>query len=80
MNANLRPEALRRYDFETLIAYEHAKKYLKELANQAAQIRKTTDAGRKTETIENKKSQLGTLTEHVKLIHTFIAKVESAAS
>jgi len=80
MNAKLRPEALRRYDFETLLAYEHAKKYLKELANQAAQIGKTTDTGRETETIKNKKSQFGTLTEHVKLLHTFVKKVESTSS
>jgi len=80
MNAELRPEELRRYHFETLLLYEHAKKYLKDLANQAAEIGKTIDTGCETENIENKKSQCGSLTEHIKMLHNFIAKVESTAS
>ena len=80
MNAELRPEELRRYHFETLLLYEHAKKYLKDLANQAAEIGKTIDTGCETENIENKKSQCGTLTEHIKMLHNFITKVESTAS
>lgn len=80
MNAELRPEELRRYHFETLLLYEHAKKYLKDLANQAAEIGKTIDTGCETENIENKKSQCGSLTEHIKMLHNFITKVESTAS
>lgn len=80
MNAELRPEEFRRYDFETLLFYEHAKKYLKDLANQTAEIGKTIDIGCETENIENKKSQCGTLTEHIKMLHNFITKVESTAS
>ncbi len=80
MNAELRPEELRRYHFETLLLCEHAKKYLKDLANQAAEIGKTIDTGFETENIENKKSQCGSLTEHIKMLHNFITKVESTAS
>jgi hypothetical protein len=80
MNAELRPEELRRYHFETLLLYEHAKKYLKDIANQAAEIGKTIDTGCETENIENKKSQCGSLTEHIKMLHNFITKVESTAS
>ena len=80
MNAELRPEKLRRYDFETLLLYEHAKKVLKDLANQAAEIGKAIDTGCETENIENKKSQCGALTEHIKMLHNFITKVESTAS
>jgi hypothetical protein len=80
MNAKLRPEELRRYHFETLLLYEHAKKYLKDIANQAAEIGKTIDTGCETENIENKKSQCGSLTEHIKMLHNFITKVESTAS
>jgi hypothetical protein len=80
MNAELRPEELKRYDFETLLVYEHAKKYLKELGNQEAQIGKTINTDCETENIENKKSPFSTLTERVTLLHNFIAKVESAAS
>jgi hypothetical protein len=80
MNAELRPEELRRYDFVTLLVYEHAKKILKELANQAAQIGNIIDTDCEAENIENKKSPCSTLAEHVKLLQNFIAKVESAAS
>jgi hypothetical protein len=80
MNAELRPEELRRYHFETHRFYEHAKKYLKDITNQAAEIGKTIDTGCETENIENKKSQCGSLTEHIKMLHNFITKVESTAS
>jgi hypothetical protein len=80
MNAELRPEALRRYDFETLLVYEHAKMALKELDNPAAQIGTTIDTDSKTENIENKKSPCSTLTEHIRMLKNFIAKVESTAS
>lgn len=80
MNAELQPEKLRRYDFETLLVYEHAKKVLKELANPAAQIGNTIDTNCETENIENEKSPCSTLTEHIRMLQNFIAKVESAAS
>jgi primosomal protein N'' len=80
MNAELQPEKLIRYDFETLVLYEHAKMYLKDSANQAAEVDTTPDIGCETEIIENKKSKCITSTEHIKLLHNFIAKVESAAS
>jgi hypothetical protein len=77
MNAELRPEELRRYDFETLLVYEHAKKALKELDNPAAQIGNTIDTDGETENIENKKSSCSTVTEPIKMLHNFIEKVES---
>jgi hypothetical protein len=80
MNAELRPEELRRYDFETLLMVEHAKKVLKDLGNQAAKISKTIDTDCETKNIENKKSPCGTLTEHIKMLHNFITKIESTAS
>jgi len=80
MNAELRPEQLRRYDFETLLMVEHAKKVLKDSANQAARIGKTIDTGCETENIEDKKLPCGTLTEHIKMLHNFITKIESTAS
>jgi hypothetical protein len=80
MSAELRPEELRRYDFETLLVYEHAKKALKELDNPAAQIGNTIDTDGETENIENKKSPCSTLTEHIRMLKNFIAKVESTAS
>lgn len=80
MNAELRPEELRRYDFETLLMVEHAKKVLKDSGNQAAKISKTIDTDCETKNIENKKSPCGTLTEHIKMLHNFITKIESTAS
>jgi hypothetical protein len=80
MNAELRPEKLRRYDFETLLLVEHAKKILKDSANPAVKIDNTIDTDHKTEHIENKKSKCGTLTEHIKKLYDFITKVESTAS
>jgi hypothetical protein len=80
MNSELQLEELRRYDFETLLLYEHAKKYLKDLTNQVAKIGKTVDTGCETENIENKKSQCATLTEHIKMLHNFITKIETTAS
>jgi len=80
MNAELRPEQLRRYDFETLLMVEHAKKVLKDSANQAARIGKTIDTGCETENIEDEKLPCGTLTEHIKMLHNFITKIESTAS
>ena len=77
MNAELKPDQLRRYDFETLLLCEHAKTYLKASANQAAEIGKTIDAGCETENTENEKSPYSTLTEHMKMLHNFIVKVES---
>lgn len=80
MNAELRPEQLKRYDFETLLVYEHAKKYLKESGNQESQIGKTINTYCETENNENKKLPRGNLTERVKLLHNFIAKVETTSS
>ena len=80
MNAELRPEELRRYDFETLLMVEHAKKVLKDSGNQAAKISKTIATDCETKNIENKKSPCGTLTEHIKMFHNFITKIESTAS
>ncbi|MGD2028796.1 MAG: hypothetical protein PVG86_02570 [Desulfobacterales bacterium] len=80
MNAQLRPEALKRYDFETLLMVEHAKNVLKDSANQAAEVDNTPDTGLETENIENEKSPCGTLSEHIKMLHNFIAKVESTVS
>lgn len=77
MNDELQPEQLMRYDFETLVLYEHAKMYLKDPANQAAKIGKTIDTGCETENIEDEKSPSDTLTRHLKMLHNFIAKVES---
>ncbi|MGD8449601.1 MAG: hypothetical protein PVF36_10245 [Desulfobacterales bacterium] len=80
MNAELRPEQLRRYDFETLLMVEHAKKVLKDSANQAARIGKTIDTGCEKENIEDEKLPCGTLTEHIKMLQNFITKIESTAS
>ena len=78
MNAELRPEELRRYDFETLLLCEHAKTYLKASASQAADIGETLDAGCETENMENEKSSCSTLTEPIKMLHNFILNVERA--
>jgi hypothetical protein len=80
MNAELRPEQLRRYDFETLLMVEHAKKVLKDSANQAARIGKTIDIGCEKGNIEDEKLPCGTLTEHIKMLQNFITKIESTAS
>jgi hypothetical protein len=80
MNTELQPEKLMRYDFETLLLYERAKTYLKDSANQAAEVDNTIDSGCETEIIENKKSKCITSTEHIKMLHNFISKVESTAS
>jgi len=80
MNTELQPEKLMRYDFETLLLYEHAKTYLKDSANQAAEVDKPIDTGCETEIIENKKSKCITSTEHIKMLHNFISKVESTPS
>ena len=80
MNAELRPEALKHYDFETLLMVEYAKKVLKDLGNQAAEVDNTPDKGLKTENIENEKLPCETLAEHIKMLHNFIATIESTAS
>jgi hypothetical protein len=80
MNAELRPETLRRYDFKTLLLYEHAKKYLEDSANPEGKIGKTIDTSYETEYIEDEKSPCGAFTEHIKMLHNFIAKIENTVS
>jgi hypothetical protein len=74
MNAELRPEALRRYDFKTLLLY------LEDSANPEGKIGKTIDTRYETEYIEDEKSPCDAFTEHIKMLHNFVEKIENTVS
>jgi hypothetical protein len=80
MNAELPAEALRCYDFETLLRVEYAKMALKNSENRSNKVGEILDTGYEREKIEDEKSPSGTFSEHIKMLHNFISKIENVAS
>ena len=76
MNPSLQTEKLIRYDYETLVQYEFAKKHVRNLIEQTVDTNKKNGTDSKTEKEENDRSQIATVQEQIQRLQKFIAKVE----